>query len=86
MPYITPKEREKYESHILGIEYILYHQSVTKAAGEFTYIIYRLLKRFNVTFFYRVVGMGCMVCAMLEMYRKHHALYEDEKEKENGGV
>jgi hypothetical protein len=86
MPYIKQEERKKYETHLAAIEHILLHLPVDKAAGEFTYVIYRLLKRFNGVFATRAVGMGCVVAAILEMYRQDHAPYEDQKQHENGDV
>ncbi len=86
MPYITPDQREKYDGALTEIEDIINHLSIQQVAGEFTYIVYRLLKRFNVSFFYRALGIGCMVCVILEMYRQEHSRYEDIKKDKNGGV
>ena len=86
MPYIPQEQREKYEEFIDKIEFILYHLPLTQVAGEFTYIVYRLLKRFNGKFWFHALGIGCMICATLEMYRQEHSRYEDIKKDQNGSV
>ena len=86
MPYITQKNRELYNGPISEILFVLSHREMTDAAGDFTYIIYRLLMRFRPRFWMRALGIGCLICAILELYRRDHAEYEDEKIQENGDV
>ena len=86
MPYIAPQNRELYNGPISEILFVLSHREMTDAAGDFTYIVYRLLKRFKPRFWMRALGIGCLICAILELYRTDHALYEDEKLKEQGDV
>ena len=86
MPYIEEKTRKKYDD---PINLILQHWKVldcTEVAVIFTYIVYRLLKFFSGKFWMRALGVGCVICAVLEIYRKDHAVYEEKKEKENGSV
>jgi len=86
MPYITPKNRALYNGPISEILFVLSHREMTDAAGDFTYIVYRLLKRFKPRFWMRALGIGCLIFVILELYRKDHAFYEDEKIKEQGDV
>ncbi|NIS73794.1 MAG: hypothetical protein GTO08_00620 [Deltaproteobacteria bacterium] len=85
MPYIPIKEREKYTEAIESILNLLPDDSAD-AAGEFTYVIYRLLKKFNGKYWERALGAGSAVMAIMEMYRREHAGYEDEKIAEHGEV
>jgi len=55
-------------------------------AGHITYIVFRLLKFFNKRYWTRALGVGCLVMAILEIYRECHAEYEDLKKKENGSI
>lgn len=86
MPYIKQEDRTKYDGHIDKILYALDHTASDEAAGHFTYVVYRLLNRFNRRFWHRALAIGCLVCAILEIYRKEHSFYEDAKELENGRV
>ena len=89
MPYIEMNERRIYDSHIDGILEkfeALGAYTPMDVAGAFTYIVYRLLGFFNKRFWSRALGMGCLVMAMMEMYRCSHANYEDEKRKNRGDV
>ena len=85
MPYIKEEQRRKYNAHINEILKEFGKQS-DNVAGEFTYVVYRLLKHFNGAFWLRAMGMGCVICAALEWYRRDSAPYEDEKAEENGDV
>jgi hypothetical protein len=87
MPYIDKKMRNVYDPYINAIT-DLWQPVVrlTDIAGEFTYVVYRLLKVFNGKFWMRALGIGCLVCAILEMYRREHSEYEDEKREQNGDV
>ena len=86
MPYIKQDKRNLYDHNIDALYYTLEHTEAREAAGDFTYIIYRLLKRFSGKYWMRALGIGCLVCAILEMYRVDHAKYEDKKIAENGDV
>lgn len=86
MPYIDQKVRELYDLPIKDLMWRLDHTSSSEAAGAFTYIVYKLLQRFNRHFWHRALGIGCLICAILEIYRREHAPYEDQKIKENGDV
>ena len=86
MPYIDKDQRCRLDPHIDSLLDRWYHMTKLDVAGEFTYVIYRLLKLFSGRYWMRALGLGCMLCAMLEMYRRDHAVYEDEKIKENGDV
>ena len=61
-----------------------------ETAGDLTYLIYRLAKRYlkfkKKCFLTMCVIMGCFICAALEFYRREAAPYEDLKIKENGDV
>lgn len=86
MPYIKSKDRILYDHAIDSLLYTLDHTEATEAAGHFTYIVYRLLKRFNLKFWHRALGIGCLMCAILEIYRRDHVDYETMKIQENGDV
>ncbi len=85
MPYITRKNREKYADAIDDILTAL-PENTTDAAGEFTYVIYKLLERFNGRYWERTLGIGSVVMAILEIYRRKHVQYEDQKMAEHGDV
>jgi hypothetical protein len=85
MPYIARENRGKYADAIDDILNSL-PESSAEAAGEFTYVIYRLLERFNGRYWERALGTGSVVMAILELYRRSHAPYEDVKLAEHGDV
>ena len=89
MPYISMNRRKLYDEKVNELCDSLRENSksdLTGMAGDFTYIIYRLLKVFNGKFFLRALGIGCLVCAILEIYRRDHTLYENEKIQIEGDV
>lgn len=86
MPYIEKENRKKYDKPVNEILDLLDEVGGHTAAGPFTYVVYRLLKYWSGRYWMRALGIGCLVCAILEMYRKEHGPYEDEKIKENGDV
>ena len=87
MPYIKPELRKMLDKPLHDLWDTLSELSTMDLAGGFTYVVYSMLKRcFAGKFFLRALGIGCMVCAVLEWYRKSCAPYEDEKERENGSV
>jgi hypothetical protein len=70
MPYIEQNRRKIYDKHIDSI--LNEFKDPQQVAGEFTYIIYRLLKWFSKKYWIRALGIGCLICAILEIYRKEH--------------
>ena len=86
MPDIKPGERLHYDTQIKTIIDKWLLLDLKDVAGHFTYIVYRLLKFFSGKFWMRALGIGCLVCAILEIYRKEHVHYEDMKIIENGDV
>ncbi|NIO16453.1 MAG: hypothetical protein GTN70_05570 [Deltaproteobacteria bacterium] len=85
MPYIGTDKREKYTEAIQSILDSL-PESPAEAAGEFTYVIYKLLQKFNGRYWERALGTGSAVMAIMEMYRREHAGYEEEKMATHGDV
>lgn len=85
MPYIAKENRERYVGAINDILSALPENSAD-AAGEFTYVIYKLLERFNGRYWERALGIGSVVMAIHEMYRREHIQYEDKKIAEHGDV
>jgi len=81
MPYITPFEREKFDSHLCDFPFIA-------SPGQLNYVISRLMLEYvkNMGESYATYNALIGVCeaAKLELYRKLVAPYEDEKEKKNG--
>ncbi len=90
MPYITQEDRKKIDPAINDLLAGIREGGASPSiftAGPFTYAVYRLLKGlFCGSFWARALGIGCLVCAILELYRKEHARYEDQKIQENGDV
>ncbi len=86
MPYIEPERKEIYDRELNIIKDRLYHTAMFDMAGDFTYIVFSLLKLFNRRFWARALGIGCLVCAILEIYRRDHTEYEDDKIRQNGDV
>jgi hypothetical protein len=85
MPYIAKERRKRYDRTIEEILEALPDNS-EEAAGDFTYVIYRLLTKFNGRYYERALGMGSLVMACMEMYRRSHGPYEDEKIWEHGDL
>lgn len=74
-----------FPGHTGGKYYV--EMSADKYAGRFVYVVYRLmLKLFTGRFWTRALGIGCLVCVILELYRKEHAKYENLKIEESGDV
>lgn len=86
MPYIKQEDREKLEPAVAALEGRWAKLTIGQVAGEFTYVVYRLAKRFSERYADRATGFGCLAMAMHELYRRSHAPYEDTKIKENGDV
>jgi hypothetical protein len=83
MPYITQKQREKFEQFFDFTDMI-------ENEGELNYVITIILKKYlnNKKLNYNTLNsiMGVMNCASFEFYRKVIAPYEEKKEKENGSL
>ena len=88
MPYIEKEQRRRYDRPIDEILKRLEDEEPRKelAAGQFTYVVYRLLKFWSGKFWMRALGIGCLIMAILELYRVDNAKYEDTKIQENGDV
>ena len=86
MPYIDCSKRDKLDPTIKELIRRWVSLGSSEVAGEFTYVVFSLLKVFSDRFWMRALGIGCLICVILETYRKDHAVYEDEKEEENGPV
>jgi len=85
MPYIRLSDRKKYDAAIESLLGNMPEECVA-CAGDFTYIIYKLLARFNKRYWQRALGTGCLMMAIQEVYRREHIVYEDTKIKEEGDV
>lgn len=85
MPYINKEDRKRYDSAIKFLIDAMPSGS-SQAAGEFTYIIYKLLEKFNGAYYERAVGTGCLMMTIQEMHRREHVVYEDKRKKEFGDV
>ena len=88
MPYIEPDQRKKLD---IWIDCLLRAIDVTKPidliAKDFTYVVYRLLRRvFFGRFWIRAIGIGCMVCVILEWYRRDCSRLEDQAIEKNGDI
>lgn len=86
MPYIRKREREMYDEEIKTIMSKWDEMAATDIAGHFTYVVYKLMKVFSTRFWARALGIGCLVMAILEIYRNDHATYEEIRRTENGDV
>ena len=87
MPYITQSERKALDPHIKTLIDAMNEEMLYTVAGNFTYIVYRLLRTFFMGHFWtRALGIGCLICAILEIYRREHGPYENEAIKRNGDV
>jgi hypothetical protein len=86
MPYLTDDEKNDINSWRIGPAFLTDHQ---KKPGYLPYAFYRMALNFlgHDRNFSRIAAvMGSFVCAMLELYRKAVAPYEDSKIKSNGDV
>lgn len=85
MPYIKKEDRERLRTVTQTFEDI-----EIRSAGELNYLVTLLTHRFlnqkpeNYQSYNDAVG--ALEGAKLELYRRHVALYENEKIKENGDV
>lgn len=80
MPYIEKSARPELD------EWVDTFPKVTDW-GELNYVITTLLLRTNPYRYYQYQAIiGLLECCKLEMYRKCVAIYENQKEEENGPV
>lgn len=90
MPYITSYLKSKIDPDVDKLIDTISHLHcgvLVETAGVFTYVVCRLLKFFYCrNYWSRALGIGCLVMAILEIYRREHAPYEDEKIREKGDV
>lgn len=87
MPYVKQEQREPVNESIVQITDHLNKLETPDKAGTFTYVVYQLVRStFNGRYWARALGIGCMVCAILEWYRRDHSDAEDEAIKKNGDV
>lgn len=84
MPY-TMKTRRKMVDSVTPR-----HGIADWTAGDVTYcltrVVWQWLKANGIGFLNCATVIGCLVCTILELYRRVVAPYEDKKIKENGDV
>jgi hypothetical protein len=81
MPYIKPKDRERFDEWFKSLPMI-------QSPGELNYV-FTMLCRFYIqgpTYTNINDAIGALECAKQELYRRLAAPYEDKKIKENGDV
>ena len=95
MPYITQDKRRQLDSLINELHRTLVNMRLddegTNTEGNLNYIITRLLMKVygqkDTTRYANINDcIGMLECCKLEFYRKVAAIYEDQKEFENGEV
>lgn len=75
MPYITPKERERYNT-------VLKHMPDIKTKGDLEYCIFYLMKRFMETREYRYSTLHECVYACIHSGEEFKRRYLDKRENE----
>ena len=85
MPYIKKEDRDRLNSFTTTMENL-----EIRSAGELNYLItlltHRYLNQKPESYSTYNDAMGALEGAKLELYRRHVALYENEKIEENGDV
>jgi len=87
MPYITQKERHKWDELTQAMHKAFDVDIVTP--GSLNYLITKMCHLYlRRHFTYTTINdcIGALECAKLELYRRKVAPYEDTKMKENGDV
>lgn len=85
MPYILPERRESIDYHLAEVLPFIENE------GDLNYAVTKLCDMYLCRYgderysYYNEV-MGVMVCALLELYRRKIAKYEDKKCARNGDV
>lgn len=84
MPYIKQSERVKLDQELAFL-----HPQI-ETLGQFTYVVYKLAIRWvydnGVSYKNYASIIGALTCTIQELYRKQVAIYEEEKELENGSI
>ena len=93
MPYIKQDFRDEIEDTTNFIRLVTYFVTVKNdqdACGMLNYIIYTLVRTRMIVkgkgYFFFAWVVGTLICAILEIYRRLVAPYEEEKIKENGDI
>lgn len=85
MPYIKKEDRDRLQSFTSSFEGV-----EIKTPGELNYLLtlltHRYLNQQPESYQMYNNALGALEGAKLELYRRHVALYENEKIKENGDV
>jgi hypothetical protein len=85
MPYIKKEDRERFNAFTRLLD-----EQEIKSAGELNYLLTVLVHKYlNMkpeSYNMYNDAIGALEGAKLELYRRHVALYENEKIKENGDV
>lgn len=87
MPYITQKDRRRYEPDLLKLKMKM---KQTTAKGDLTYLVYSLglefFKKRGLSYTNMSMAIGALTDAAEEIRRRHLNPYEDTKIIENGDV
>jgi len=91
MPYIPQEKREVLDpvidNLVTALRGLQSDDPADNIQGNMNYIVTRLLdKLYNASYQEINNGVGMMMCATLEYYRRIAAPYEDQKSYENGDV
>jgi hypothetical protein len=85
MPYIKKEDRERFAAFTRLLE-----EQEIKSAGELNYLVtmitHRYLNQKPESYGMYNDAIGALEGAKLELYRRHVAIYENDKIKENGDV
>ena len=87
MPYIKPKDREKFNGVLNNIRNIIKEENIN--AGELNYLLSSIVGEFAYNqgqpcYQKYNDALGALEGVKLELYRKQIATYEDKKVEENG--
>jgi len=87
VPYIPRSDRAKYDSYLDALVCVLGEEP---PIGDLNYVISRIILGLlaNNGLSYTNINsiVGALECCKLELYRRVAANYEDQKERENGGI
>jgi hypothetical protein len=87
LPYIKPKNREKYGEVLEELITILKSVPLEQLDGELNFVITKILKEvYQLRYFHLNRAMGVLESVKQEFYRRVVAPYENEKIKESGDV
>lgn len=85
MPYIRKEQRKLVAPIVREMEVL----APGLDAGEFTYVTYKMTRLWlgrKPRFLQWATALGCLLCVILEFYRRGVGPYEDKKIGENGDV